>query len=86
MILFDEPTSALGPELTRVVLDVMKELAHGRMTMLVVTQVMGFDRSVATGVIFMEGGEIVEWGPPCEILANPKYMRTREFISKISEQ
>ncbi len=86
VILFDEPTSALDPELTREVLEVMKELARGGMTMLVVTHEMGFARSVATEVIFMEGGEIVEQGPPGEILANPKHMRTREFIGKISDQ
>jgi polar amino acid transport system ATP-binding protein len=86
VILFDEPTSALDPELTREVLEVMKELARGGMTMLVVTHERGFARSVATEVIFMEGGEIGEQGPPGEILANPKHMRTREFIGKISDQ
>jgi polar amino acid transport system ATP-binding protein len=85
VILFDEPTSALDPELTREVLEVMKDLARDGMTMLVVTHEMGFARSVATGVIFMEGGCIVEQGPPVEIMNNPKHPRTREFIGKISE-
>ncbi|MDP3562849.1 MAG: amino acid ABC transporter ATP-binding protein, partial [Methanoregula sp.] len=85
VILFDEPTSALDPELTREVLEVMKDLARGGMTMLVVTHEIGFARSVATEVIFMEGGEIVEQGPPGEILANPRHPRTREFIGKIVE-
>jgi polar amino acid transport system ATP-binding protein len=83
VILFDEPTSALDPELTREVLEVMKDLACGGMTMLVVTHEMGFARSVATEVIFMEGGEIIEQGPPGEILANPRHQRTKEFIGKI---
>jgi len=85
VILFDEPTSALDPELTREVLEVMKDLARGGMTMLVVTHEMGFAQSVATEVIFMEGGEIVEQGPPGEILKNPRHPRTREFIGKIVE-
>jgi polar amino acid transport system ATP-binding protein len=83
VILFDEPTSALDPELTREVLEVMKDLAKSGMTMLVVTHEMGFARSVATDVIFMEGGRIVEQGPPAEIMKNPKHPRTREFIGKI---
>ncbi len=85
VILFDEPTSALDPELTREVLEVMKDLAKSGMTMLVVTHEMGFARSVATEVIFMEGGRIVEQGPPAEIMKNPKHPRTREFIGKIAE-
>jgi polar amino acid transport system ATP-binding protein len=85
VILFDEPTSALDPELTREVLEVMKDLAKSGMTMLVVTHEMGFARSVATEVVFMEGGQIVEQGPPQEIMKNPKHPRTREFIGKISE-
>jgi polar amino acid transport system ATP-binding protein len=85
VILFDEPTSALDPELTREVLEVMKDLAKSGMTMLVVTHEMGFARSVATEVIFMEGGQIVEQGPPAEIMKNPKHPRTREFIGKIVE-
>jgi polar amino acid transport system ATP-binding protein len=85
VILFDEPTSALDPELTREVLEVMKDLAKSGMTMLVVTHEMGFARSVATDVVFMEGGQIVEQGPPAEIMKNPKHPRTREFIGKIAE-
>ena len=85
VILFDEPTSALDPELTREVLEVMKDLAKSGMTMLVVTHEMGFARSVATEVVFMEGGQIVEQGPPAEIMKNPKHPRTREFIGKIAE-
>ena len=83
VILFDEPTSALDPELTREVLEVMKDLAKSGMTMLVVTHEMSFARSVATEIVFMEGGQIVEQGPPSEIMANPKQSRTREFIGKI---
>ena len=66
VMLFDEPTSALDPELTREVLEVMKDLAKSGMTMLVVTHEMGFARSVATEVVFMEGGQIVEQGPPAK--------------------
>ena len=72
VILFDEPTSALDPELTREVLEVMKDLAQSGMTMLVVTHEMGFARSVATEVIFMEGGQIVEQGPPCRDHEEPE--------------
>ncbi|NLD57235.1 MAG: amino acid ABC transporter ATP-binding protein [Methanomicrobiales archaeon] len=85
VILFDEPTSALDPELTREVLEVMKDLSKSGMTMLVVTHEMGFARSVATEVVFMEGGRIVEQGPPAEIMKNPKNPRTREFIGKIAD-
>ena len=85
VILFDEPTSALDPELTREVLEVMKDLAKSGMTMLVVTHEMSFARSVATNVIFMEGGQIIEQGSPAEIMKNPKHPRTREFIGKIAE-
>jgi polar amino acid transport system ATP-binding protein len=83
VFLFDEPTSALDPELTREVLEVMKDLARSGMTMLVVTHEMGFARSVATRVIFMEGGQIVEQGPPSEIMNNPMHPRTQEFIGRI---
>jgi polar amino acid transport system ATP-binding protein len=85
VILFDEPTSALDPELTREVLEVMKDLSKSGMTMLVVTHEMSFARSAATEVVFMEGGRIVEQGPPAEIMKNPKHPRTREFIGKIAE-
>jgi polar amino acid transport system ATP-binding protein len=83
VILFDEPTSALDPELTREVLEVMKDLAKSGMTMLVVTHEMGFARSVASEVIFMEGGRIIEQGPPAMMINNPKHPRTREFVGRI---
>ena len=82
VILFDEPTSALDPELTREVLEVMKKLALEGMTMLVVTHEMGFAKSVATEIIFMENGTILEQGTPDEILNNPKNERTGNFIGK----
>jgi len=82
VILFDEPTSALDPELTREVLEVMKKLALEGMTMLVVTHEMGFARSVATEIIFMENGYIVESGTPDEIIGNPKFERTGNFIGQ----
>ncbi|MCW5746559.1 MAG: amino acid ABC transporter ATP-binding protein [Alphaproteobacteria bacterium] len=83
IMLFDEPTSALDPEMVKEVLDVMIELAGEGMTMLVVTHEMGFARSVADRVIFMDRGEIVEQGPPTEFFANPRNERTRTFLSQI---
>jgi general L-amino acid transport system ATP-binding protein len=83
IMLFDEPTSALDPEMVKEVLDVMVELANEGMTMLVVTHEMGFARSVADRVIFMDRGEIVEQGPPAEFFANPRNERTRTFLSQI---
>jgi len=83
IMLFDEPTSALDPEMVKEVLDVMVELAKEGMTMLVVTHEMGFARSVADRVIFMDRGEIVEQGPPTEFFANPRNERTRTFLSQI---
>jgi general L-amino acid transport system ATP-binding protein len=83
IMLFDEPTSALDPEMVKEVLDVMIELANEGMTMLVVTHEMGFARSVADRVIFMDRGEIVEQGPPTEFFANPTNERTRTFLSQI---
>lgn len=83
IILFDEPTSALDPELIGDVLDVMKSLA-GEVAMLVVTHEMGFARNVADEIIFMEGGVIVESGPPKKMFLNPKKPRTKEFLGKIS--
>ncbi len=73
VMLFDEVTSALDPELVRGVLDVMKELARGGMTMLVVTHEMGFARDVATRAVFMDGGVIVEEGTPREVFDHPQY-------------
>ncbi|HEX7098907.1 MAG TPA: amino acid ABC transporter ATP-binding protein [Acidimicrobiia bacterium] len=83
MMLFDEPTSALDPELIGEVLDVMRRLAKDGMTMMVVTHEMGFAREVADRVIFMDGGVIVEQGPPREVLTNPQHERTRRFLSMI---
>ncbi len=83
IMLFDEPTSALDPEMIKEVLDVMVELAETGMTMLCVTHEMGFARTVANRVIFMDRGEIIEQGPPKEFFANPKSERTRLFLSQI---
>jgi len=83
IMLFDEPTSALDPEMIKEVLDVMIELAGMGITMLCVTHEMGFARSVADRVIFMDQGQIVEQNTPAEFLANPKSERTRDFLSKI---
>jgi len=83
IMLFDEPTSALDPEMVKEVLDTMIELAKGGMTMLCVTHEMGFARSVADRVIFMDRGEIVEQATPKEFFANPKSDRTRLFLSQI---
>jgi len=83
IILFDEPTSALDPELIGDVLEVMKSLA-GKVAMLVVTHEMGFARNVADEIIFMEGGVIVEKGPPKQMFQNPKIERTKQFLGKIS--
>jgi polar amino acid transport system ATP-binding protein len=83
LMLFDEPTSALDPELVGEVLDVMKELAQGGMTMVVVTHEMGFAREVADELVFMDDGAVVEKGKPREILANPQHERTKAFLSKV---
>jgi polar amino acid transport system ATP-binding protein len=83
VMLFDEVTSALDPELVRGVLDVMKQLAAGGMTMLVVTHEMGFAREVATRAVFMEGGVIVEQGTPQEVFDTPKSERTKDFLGHI---
>ena len=83
IMLFDEPTSALDPEMVGEVLDVMKELADSGMTMVVVTHEMGFAREVATRVLFMDEGKILEEAPPQEFFANPKSKRTQEFLSKV---
>ena len=81
IMLFDEPTSALDPEMVGEVLQVMKELAAGGMTMIVVTHEMGFARDVADRVIFMADGNIVEEGTPEEIFGNPQNQRTKDFLS-----
>ena len=83
VMLFDEPTSALDPEMISEVLDVMTDLAREGMTMIVVTHEMGFARSVADNVIFMDNGEIVESNPPGEFFDNPKNERTKLFLSQI---
>jgi general L-amino acid transport system ATP-binding protein len=83
IMLFDEPTSALDPEMVKEVLDVMLELARGGMTMVVVTHEMGFARSVADRVLFMDAGRIVEEAPPAQFFAAPKSERTRDFLAKV---
>ncbi|ROP44089.1 MULTISPECIES: amino acid ABC transporter ATP-binding protein [Rathayibacter] len=83
LMLFDEPTSALDPELVGEVLDVMRDLAAEGMTMIVVTHEIGFAREVADTVTFMDGGVVVESGPPERILAHPQHERTRAFLSKV---
>jgi ABC-type polar amino acid transport system ATPase subunit len=83
LMLFDEPTSALDPELVGEVLDVMKQLARDGMTMIVVTHEMGFAKEVADGVALIDGGVIVESGPPGAVLVNPKEERTKLFLSKV---
>lgn len=83
VMLFDEATSALDPELVRDVLGVMKELARGGMTMIVVTHEMGFARDVADRVIFMDGGVIVEQGSPADVFDHPQYNRTKNFLGHL---
>ena len=83
LMLFDEPTSALDPELVGDVLDVMKDLARQGMTMVVVTHEIGFAREVGDELVFMDGGVVVEHGPPRDVLAAPRHERTRTFLSKV---
>ncbi|XOJ16783.1 amino acid ABC transporter ATP-binding protein [Corynebacterium striatum] len=83
LMLFDEPTSALDPELVGEVLRVMKELAAGGMTMLVVTHEMGFAREVADKIFFMDGGQVIESGTPEQVIDNPQHPRTQEFLSSL---
>jgi len=83
LMLFDEPTSALDPELVGEVLAVMRDLARSGMTMIVVTHELGFAREVASRVVFMDKGQIIETGPPAEILTRPSNPRTAEFISAV---
>ncbi|WP_189443794.1 amino acid ABC transporter ATP-binding protein [Salinicola rhizosphaerae] len=83
VMLFDEPTSALDPEMIKEVLDVMIELAHEGMTMLCVTHEMGFAKTVADRVIFMDQGQIIEEAPPNEFFNNPRSERTQLFLSQI---
>jgi len=84
LILFDEPTSALDPQLIGEVLDVMTDLAREGMTMVVVSHEMGFASSVADEIIFMDGGVIVEQGPPEQLFRRPKHPKTAEFLRKIT--
>ncbi|WP_307872598.1 amino acid ABC transporter ATP-binding protein [Paractinoplanes ovalisporus] len=83
LMLFDEPTSALDPELVGEVLDTMKDLAADGMTMVVVTHEIGFAREVGDNLIFMDGGVVVEQGPPRDVITNPQHERTRAFLSKV---
>ncbi len=83
IMLFDEPTSALDPEMIKEVLDVMRELAHSGMTMIVITHEMGFAKEVADRIIFFDEGRIVEENTPEEFFTNPKHERTKLFLSQI---
>ena len=83
ILLADEPTSALDPEMVGEVLELMRELADDGMTMIVVTHEMGFAKEVASRVMFMDGGKIVEENEPQEFFSNPKNPRLREFLSKV---
>ena len=83
VMLFDEPTSALDPEMVGEVLEVMKELARGGMTMVVVTHEMGFAHEVGNRVLFMDGGQILEQGSPDEVFNNPQCDRLKDFLSKV---
>jgi polar amino acid transport system ATP-binding protein len=86
VMLFDEVTSALDPELVKEVLDTMRELASEGMTMLVVTHEMGFAREVGDQVVFMDGGVIVEQGKPADVLDNPRQERTKKFLGRVLER
>ncbi|MEU6413243.1 amino acid ABC transporter ATP-binding protein [Microbispora sp. NPDC046933] len=83
VVLFDEPTSALDPELVGEVLEVMKALARSGTTMIVVTHEIGFAREVADTVVFMDAGQIIEQGPPPQVLDRPRHDRTRAFLGKV---
>ncbi|MEU6372777.1 amino acid ABC transporter ATP-binding protein [Streptomyces sp. NPDC046909] len=83
VILFDEPTSALDPELVGEVLAVIKDLAKSGTTLVIVTHEIGFAREIADRVVFIDGGKIVEQGPPSEVLDKPRHERTRDFLSKV---
>ncbi|WP_369282290.1 amino acid ABC transporter ATP-binding protein [Oscillibacter sp. GMB15532] len=84
ILFFDEPTSALDPELTGEILKVIRQLAQEKMTMVIVTHEMAFARDVADRVIFMDGGVIIEQGPPKEVLGAPKEERTKQFLARFS--
>nr|WP_272905594.1 amino acid ABC transporter ATP-binding protein [Sediminivirga luteola] len=83
LMLFDEPTSALDPEMVGEVLAVMKDLANGGMTMVVVSHEMGFTREVADRVVVLDGGRIIEDGAPAQVFSDPQHERTRQFLSKV---
>ncbi|GLK99315.1 amino acid ABC transporter ATP-binding protein [Dactylosporangium matsuzakiense] len=83
LVLFDEPTSALDPELVGEVLSVIRQLADSGATMVIVTHEIGFAREVADDVVFIDGGVIVEQGPPSQVLDNPRQTRTREFLARV---
>jgi polar amino acid transport system ATP-binding protein len=83
LMMFDEPTSALDPELVKEVLDAIRELARIGMTMIVVTHELGFAREVADRIVFMDGGAIVEQGPPAQVLDNPREERTKRFLGLV---
>ena len=83
VLFFDEPTSALDPEMVGEVLEVMKELAHDGMTMVVVTHEMGFAREVGNRVLFMADGKLVEQGSPSDIFEHPQNPRLQDFLSKV---
>ncbi|NYH51648.1 MULTISPECIES: amino acid ABC transporter ATP-binding protein [Nocardiopsis] len=83
LMLFDEPTSALDPELVGEVLDVMRDLAEGGMTMVIVTHEMGFAREVGDSLVFMDDGMVVESGVPSQVLSDPQHERTQAFLSKV---
>lgn len=83
VMLFDEPTSSLDPEMVGEVLEVMRQLARDEMTMIVVTHEMGFAREVGTRLMFMDDGKIVEEGIPKEVFDNPQHQRTQDFLRKV---
>ena len=85
LMLFDEPTSALDPEWVGEVLDLMRRVAEKRQTMLIVTHEMQFAREIADRIIFMSDGQIVEQGPPHELLENPQDSRTRAFLLRVAK-
>jgi polar amino acid transport system ATP-binding protein len=85
LLLLDEVTSALDPELVAEVLNVVRELAAGGMTMVIATHEMGFARDIAGRVCFLDGGRIIEEGPPAEIFREPREARTRQFLQRIIE-
>lgn len=85
ILFFDEPTSALDPELTQEVLKVIRSLAEEKMTMVIVTHEMAFANAVSDRVIFMDGGVVVEEGPPSEVFGNPKMERTKRFLEKYGD-